>query len=69
MVLAECIHFPSIMMLVTDLSFVRGFIAAGGLNSLRVAVIRSQRAKGYLMNCCLLHSILLVINVAQTFPE
>lgn len=69
MVLAECIHFPSVMMLVTDLSFVRGFIAAGGLNSLRVAVTRSQSAKCYLINRCLLHSILLVINVSQTFPE
>lgn len=69
MVLAKCIHFPSVMTLVTDLSFVRGFIMAGKLNSLRVAVIHSQSPKGYLINCCLLHSILLVINVARNFPE
>lgn len=33
MVLAECIHFPSVMMFVTDLSFVKDFIRAGKLNS------------------------------------
>lgn len=69
MVLAECIHFPSVMTLVTDLSFVRSFITAGELNSLRVAVMCSQSAKGYLINCCLLHSLLLGINVAKNFPE
>jgi len=69
MVLAGCIHFLSVMVLVTDLSFVRGFLAAGELPSLQVAVTPSQSAKGWLTDYFLLHSTPLVINIAKNFPE